>query len=55
MTLSHSRLIRAVAVSACLVATGLVGAAPSSAATKTYTCGDIRREQHPGAASTAAT
>jgi len=41
MTLSQSRLIRAVVVSACLVATGLVGAQPSSAATKTYSCSDI--------------
>ena len=41
MTLSQSRLIRAVVVSACLVATGLVGAQPSSAATKTYDCGQI--------------
>lgn len=41
MTLSQSRLVRAVAVSACVIATGLVGAAPSSAAIKTYSCGDI--------------
>lgn len=41
MTLSQSRLIRAVAVSACLIATGLVGAQPSSAATKTYACADV--------------
>ena len=47
MTLSQSRLIRAVAVSACLIATGLIGAAPSSAATKTYTCVDVPAKDTP--------
>lgn len=47
MTSSHSRLIRIIAVSACLAALGLVGAQPSSAATKTYGCGDYPTSKLP--------
>ena len=47
MTSSHNRFIRVIVLSVCLAATGLVGAQPASAATKTYGCGDYPSQKLP--------